>query len=148
MLPMIGGIWFYRRTPAGIRVSVPFRLRPAISRDENPSVTEIHHKFVSRTKSGGSAYSDHLPRAQHFSFDISVGSIALPLARRLRWLYPRGSPMNELWRLSASEVARLASTSKASARDVADAALERVDRGSTRSSTADCIWCESRQTGW
>src|SRR5215472_4257513 len=72
MLPMIGGIWFYRRTPAGIRVSVPFRLRPAISRDENPSVTEIHHKFVSRTKSGGSAYSDHLPRAQHFSFDISV----------------------------------------------------------------------------
>src|SRR5215469_818135 len=140
MLPRIGGIWFYRRTPAGIRVSVPLRLRPRnISRDENPSVTEIHHNFVSRTKSGGSAYCDHLLRAQHFGFDISVRFNCSSLARRLRRLYPGGSPMNELWRLSASEVARLARTSKESARDAADAALERLDRGSTRSSTADCI---------
>jgi len=55
--------------------------------------------------------------------------------------------MSELWRLSASEVARLVRTRKVSAREVADAALQRLDqstRGSTRSSTADRIWCESR----
>src|SRR6201984_2427680 len=34
---------------------------------------------------------------------------------------------NELWRLSASEVARLVRTRKVSAREVADAALERLD---------------------
>ena len=51
--------------------------------------------------------------------------------------------MNELWCLSASEVARLAKTSKVSAREVAGSALD----GSTPvtlSSTADL----SRQTGW
>src|SRR5215475_13961159 len=35
--------------------------------------------------------------------------------------------MNELWRLSASEVARLVKTRKVSAREVAKAALERLD---------------------
>jgi amidase len=35
--------------------------------------------------------------------------------------------MNELWHLSASEVARLVRTRKASAREVADAALQRLD---------------------
>jgi len=35
--------------------------------------------------------------------------------------------MNELWRLSASEVARLIKTRKVSAREVADAALQRLD---------------------
>src|SRR5262249_30519028 len=37
------------------------------------------------------------------------------------------SPMNELWRLSATEVARLVRTRKVSAREVADAALQRLD---------------------
>src|SRR6266404_6564819 len=35
--------------------------------------------------------------------------------------------MNELWRLSATEVARLVRTRKVSAREVADAALQRLD---------------------
>ena len=35
--------------------------------------------------------------------------------------------MNELWRLSASEVARLIKTRKVSAREVTDAALQRLD---------------------
>jgi amidase len=35
--------------------------------------------------------------------------------------------MSELWRLSASEVARLVRTRKVSAREVADAALQRLD---------------------
>src|SRR5215470_4369841 len=35
--------------------------------------------------------------------------------------------MKELWRLSASEVARLVRTRRASAREVADAALQRLD---------------------
>src|SRR5499433_1071343 len=35
--------------------------------------------------------------------------------------------MNELWRLSASEVARLVRTRKVPAREVADAALQRLD---------------------
>ncbi len=35
--------------------------------------------------------------------------------------------MNELWRLSASEVARLVRTREVSAREVADAALQRLD---------------------
>ena len=37
------------------------------------------------------------------------------------------NPANELWRLSASEVARLVRTRKVSAREVADAALQRLD---------------------
>src|SRR4026208_342826 len=37
------------------------------------------------------------------------------------------NPMSELWRLSASEVARLVRPRKVSAREVADAALQRLD---------------------
>src|SRR6478752_9783321 len=37
------------------------------------------------------------------------------------------NPMSELWSLPASEVARLVRTRKVSAREVADAALQRLD---------------------
>jgi hypothetical protein len=40
--------------------------------------------------------------------------------------------MSELWRLSGSEVARLVRTRKVSAREVADAALERLDSVNAR----------------
>jgi hypothetical protein len=47
--------------------------------------------------------------------------------------------MNELWRLSASEVARLARTRKVSAREVADAALQRLDSVNPRiNAIVDC----------
>jgi amidase len=47
--------------------------------------------------------------------------------------------MNELWRLSASEVARLVRTRKVSAREVADAALQRLDSVNARiNAIVDC----------
>src|SRR5215475_3272202 len=47
--------------------------------------------------------------------------------------------MSELWRLSASEVSRLVSTRKVSAREVADAALQRLDSVNPRiNAIVDC----------
>jgi amidase len=47
--------------------------------------------------------------------------------------------MNELWRLSASEVSRLVRTRKASAREVTDAALERLESVNPRiNAVVDC----------
>ena len=48
-------------------------------------------------------------------------------------------PSSELWRLSASEVARLVRTRKVSAREVADAALQRLDSVNPRiTAIVDC----------
>src|SRR5262245_28191220 len=60
------------------------------------------------------------------------------------WNSPRqpwteAKEMNELWRLSASEVARLVRTRKLSAREVANAALERLERVNPRiNAIVDC----------
>jgi len=49
------------------------------------------------------------------------------------------NPMSELWRLSASEVARLVRTREVSAREVADAALRRLDSvNPTINAIVDC----------
>src|SRR5215813_15587272 len=51
----------------------------------------------------------------------------------------RSNPMSELWRLPASEVARLVRTRKVSAREVADSALQRLDSVNPRiTAIVDC----------
>src|SRR5215510_2239287 len=56
-----------------------------------------------------------------------------------QWLCRGATPMSELWRLSASEVARLVRTRKVSAHEVADAALQRLDSVNPRiNAIVDC----------
>src|SRR5215510_14691429 len=61
------------------------------------------------------------------------------LSESSQWLCREQPPMSELWCLSASEVARLVRTRKVSAREMADAALQRLDSVNPRiNAIVDC----------